>query len=153
MVRSGVPLGGDTDIYAGDDVALAGTPTGKGTGIGGALSGGTDDDTDVVVAKTREQKIDDLVASGVDRTLAEASIDSLEGGVNVDDGTSAAELRDTLVEQVMSTQPTASELYLSAMGKVGSGISDFSPEEQRALYGVLVVRFLMLLRLRICRVC
>ncbi len=100
-----------------------------------ALSGGTDDDTDVVVAKTREQKIDDLVAAGVDRTLAEASIDSLEGGVNVDDGTSAAELRDTLVEQVMSTQPTASELYLSAMGKVGSGVSDFSPEEQRALYG------------------
>ncbi len=94
-----------------------------------------EDDVVVDVPKTREQKIDDLVAAGVDRTLAEASIDSLEGGVNVDDGTSAAELRDTLVEQVMSTQPTASELYLSAMGKVGSGVSDFSPEEQRALYG------------------
>ena len=102
-----------------------------------ALSGGTDVDDDVVVdvPKTREQKIDDLVAAGVDRTLAEASIDSLEGGVNVDDGTSAAELRDTLVEQVMSTQPTASELYLSAMGKVGSGIYDLDDDEQRALYG------------------
>ena len=35
----------------------------------------------------------------------------------------------------MSTQPTASELYLSAMGKVGSGIYDLDDDEQRALYG------------------
>jgi GH24 family phage-related lysozyme (muramidase) len=45
MVRSGVPLGGDTDVYAEDDVALAGTPTGKGTGVEGA-------DTDIVTEVT-----------------------------------------------------------------------------------------------------
>jgi len=45
MVRSGVPLGGDTDIYADDDVALSGTATGKGTGVGGA-------DTEIVTEVT-----------------------------------------------------------------------------------------------------
>ncbi len=90
MVRSGVPLGGDTDIYAEDDVALAGTPTGKGTGVGGA-------DTEIVTEVT-------------------------EG-----------------------TGQTATEAYLSAMKKVGSGYDPDSTDpndpnrltamEQQALYG------------------
>lgn len=90
MVRSGVPLGGDTDIYAEDDVALAATATGKGTGVGGA-------DTEIVTEVTGD------------------------------------------------TGQTATEAYLSAMKKVGSGYdpdstdpndpNKLTPMEQQALYG------------------
>ncbi len=68
--------------------------------------------------------------SGLD-TLAEAA---LSGGTDDDTGVTD-EVEEAAQEVVMASQPTASELYLSAMGKVGSGVSDFSPEEQRALYG------------------
>ena len=72
--------------------------------------------------------------SGLD-TLAEAA---LAGDTDDDDDEDTGmtdEVEEAAQEVLMASQPTASELYLSAMGKIGRGISDLDPEEQRALYG------------------
>jgi len=72
--------------------------------------------------------------SGLD-TLAEAA---LAGDTDDDDDEDTGvtdEVEEAAQEVIMASQPTASELYLSAMGKIGRGISDLDPEEQRALYG------------------